>query len=137
MAPRRIPYIASFVIFLLFSVGCRTVHSERSGEMPVAYWIGVVATDKEGHPAKSVEDEMVLEVLRKSGLHPVLDDQGVNVPENERARAQEVLLTNKRLIGSDVLVLLAVPAGTGKRTKAGIEVSLPALQTEADKSNQK
>ena len=61
-------------------------------------------------------------VLADAGLHPSVHDSGVSVPEGEERRAREVLLTDKRLDGTGVIVLLAVPAGSGRKTAAGFEV---------------
>jgi hypothetical protein len=51
-----------------------------------------------------------------------MDKEGMSVAPGEEARACEVLLTNKRLIDSKVLVFLAVPAGSGRRTRRGYEL---------------
>jgi len=66
--------------------------------------------------------ETVILVLRDAGLHATVDDEGVLVPEGEERRAREVLLTDERLAGSNVIVLLFIPAGSGRKTEAGFVV---------------
>jgi hypothetical protein len=110
---------------LLPVTGCKTVHTARPGGVPVAMWMSLVVVKEQGRPVRPDAHEAVSNVLREHGLHATLDDNGVSVPEDEETRAREVLLTDKRLVDSDVIVVLAIPAGTGNKTAAGFEV--PAI----------
>lgn len=125
--------------------GCQTVHTPRDRGVPVAAWpkVSTVAAERRGAgellaavlvpeprgrppattaPATPAVDKLVYDVLRDAALHPTIDHRGVCVPEAEETRAREVLLTSKRLIGSDVVVVLMVPAGTGRAAADGFEV---------------
>lgn len=48
------------------------------------------------------------------------------VPVAMWVSARDTLLTDKRLVGSGVEVLLIIPAGTGRRTSRGFEVPILA-----------
>jgi hypothetical protein len=102
--------------------GCQSVHTERADGVPVAMWPSFLIASQHGKPERPQVRETVARVLRDAGLHPSVDDSGVSVPEKEERRAREVLLTDKRLDGTGAFVLLAVPAGSGRKTAAGFEV---------------
>lgn len=108
--------------FALIIVGCKTVHTSSGDGVPVAVWSSLVMADQDGNVHGPQQHEIVSRVLRDHGLHPTIDDAGVSVPEGEERRAREVLLTDKRLAGSEVLVFLAIPAGSGRKTAAGFEI---------------
>ena len=103
-------------------VGCKTVHTGRADGVPVAMWPSFLIASQDGKTERAGVRETVARVLADAGLHPSVDDSGVSVPEGEERRAREVLLTDKRLDGTGAIVLLAVPAGSGRKTTAGFEV---------------
>ena len=110
-----------FALGLVFcaAVGCQTVHTSREGALPVAMWPSLAMMTREGTPRRSQNQEAVYFVLKEAGLHPLLNEGGVWVPDDEELRAREVLLTDKRLADSGVFVFLAVPAGSGTKTEIG------------------
>ena len=120
---------AHAIIVLIALAGCKSVHTTRADEVPVAVWTSLVVADEQGHAVQPDARETVSKVLRDNGLHPMFDESGVSVPDDEETRAREVLLTDKRLKDSGVTVLLAIPAGTGTRTAKGFEV--PAVAPAA------
>lgn len=85
-------------------------------------WPSTLIASRHGQPEPPQVRETVARVLKEAGLHATVDEDGVSVPEGEEGRAREVLLTDKRLSGSSVIVFLAIPAGSGRRTEAGFEV---------------
>ena len=111
-----------FAIAMLTLAGCQTVHATHEGAVPVAIWSSLILIDQQGRPAKPEARDIVSQALTEAGLHPVCDDGGVSVPDSEETRAREVLLTDKRLVDTEAIVLLAIPAGTGRRTAAGFVV---------------
>jgi hypothetical protein len=115
-------HTAHAIIVLVALTGCKSVHTTRAGGVPVAVWKSLVVADEQGHAVRPDARETVSKVLREHGLHPMFDEDGVSVPDDEEGRAREVLLTDHRLKDSDVIVLLAIPAGTGTRTANGFEV---------------
>jgi hypothetical protein len=119
----RTSAITAVALALVATCGCQSVHSSRADGVPVAMWSSIIFTDQEGREQGGPQiQEKVLRVLRDRGLDATVDRGGVSVPENEERRAREVLLTDKRLAGSDLIVLLAVPAGSGRQTAAGFEI---------------
>ncbi len=113
---------AFILIALATLAGCQSVHTTQEGSVPVAMWTSLAIADQHGRPLEPDTRKIVSKVLCGQGLHPTLDEGGISVPQNEETRAREVLLTDKRLKGLGVIVLLAVPAGTGTRTTKGFEV---------------
>jgi hypothetical protein len=85
-------------------------------------WSSLEIVNEHGKPVRPPVRETVARVLADAGLHASLDDSGVRVPEGEERLAREVLLTDDRLVGSGAIVILAVPAGTGRKTAAAFEV---------------
>jgi hypothetical protein len=119
----RTSTIAIVALALAATCGCQSVHSPRADGVPVAIWSSIIFTNQEGREQGGPQvQEKVLRVLRDHGLDATVDRGGVSVSENEERRAREVLLTDKRLAGSDLIVLLAIPAGSGRQTAAGFEV---------------
>lgn len=114
----------AITLWLLASmlVGCHSVHTSRPGAVPVAMWASMLIVDRHGKPEQPELHQTVARVLKEAGLHATIDDAGVSVPEGEERRAREVLLTDKRLSGSSVLVFLAIPAGSGRKTESGFEI---------------
>lgn len=102
--------------------GCQSVHTERPDGVPVAMCPSFVIASQHGKPERPEVREKVARVLSDAGLHATVDDSGVSVPEGEERKAREVLLTDKRLDGTGAIVLLAIPAGSGRKTAAGFEV---------------
>jgi hypothetical protein len=102
--------------------GCQSVHTERADGVPVAMWPSFLIASQHGKPERPQVRETVARVLSDAGLHATVDDIGVSVPEGEERKAREVLLTDKRLDGTGAIVLLAIPAGSGRKTAAGFEV---------------
>lgn len=112
------------VLYTVCSItGCQTVHTERTDGVPVAMWSSFNIASPQGKSQRPEVRDTVARVLGESGLHPNVDDSGVWVPEKEERRAREVLLTDKRLEGTGVIVLLAVRAGTGRKSAAGFEIA--------------
>jgi hypothetical protein len=107
-------------------VGCETVHTERDGDVPIAVWD--VAPVKAEHAEPSQLSQTVARVLKDAGLHASVDGGGVAVPAAEVRRARETLLTDHRLSGSDVFILLTLRAGTGRKTDTGFEFPRAALE---------
>jgi hypothetical protein len=64
-------------------------------------------------------------VLKEAGLHATVDGSGVTVNPAEQNRAREVMLTDKRLAGTDILVMLFVPAASARKTDLGFEIASP------------
>ena len=102
--------------------GCQMVHTSQPDGVPVAIWVSTTLIDLKGQPPPAEVHETVTRVLRDRGLHPAVDDAGLCVPAAEETRAREALLTDRRLAGSGVEVLLIIPAGTGRRTPTGFDV---------------
>lgn len=102
--------------------GCQTVRTERADGLPVAIWIDSSWTSASGEPTSPQVRALVARALADAGLHATVDDRGVLVPASEERRAREVLLVDKRLAGSGAVVLIAVPAGTGRKTASGFEM---------------
>jgi hypothetical protein len=123
----RRPGLAVALAVLLLA-GCQTVHTTRDDGIPVAMWSSLLRTertdraDRPGRAEGPDVRERVARVLKDAGIHATLDESGVRVPVGEDRRAREVLLTDKRLAGTDVIVFLAIPAGSGRRTEVGFEV---------------
>jgi len=115
---RRTVLIIGIVVMSLLGCQIETVHRTSENAIPIAMWITM--DESEGVEPRAYH--MVRSALVDAGLHPVMDEAGVAVPDGEAERAREVLLTDERLAGSDVVVLLAVPAGTGRKTSTGFEV---------------
>ena len=122
-------------------IGCQSVHTSRADGVPVAFWSSALLAARDGEVEPPEVREMVARVLKEAGLHATVDEGGVSVPEGEERRAREVLLTDKRLSGSNVIVLLAVPAGSGRKSEMGFEVPgtapdepmrMPAARPERD-----
>jgi hypothetical protein len=105
--------------------GCQTVHTERDGDIPIAVWD--TAPVKEEHPEPSQLALTVARVLKDAGLHADVDGGGVAVPADVARRAREALLTDQRLSGSRVFILLTLRAGTGRKTDTGFELPAAAL----------
>ncbi len=118
---RRLALATTLVILPL--AGCQSVHTPREDGLPVAFWPSMMLVDRQGEVEGPRLRETVARVLKEAGLHATVDERGVSVPEVEERRAHEVLLTDGRLAGSDVIVLLALPAGSARRTEAGFELS--------------
>jgi hypothetical protein len=116
---------AIFGLALATVSGCQTVHTSREGAVPVAMWTAPGLIAPEGQRVDPEARDIVARILRDSGLHPVVDNGGVSVPEVEETAAREALLTDARLKKTDVVVILGIPAGTGRRTANGFEV--PAI----------
>jgi hypothetical protein len=110
-------------VLLAAATGCQTVHAEED-RMPVAFWTSTMIErpQERAEPRAPDTRDKVAAVLRDKGLHATVDHRGIFVPQDEHARAREVLLMDKRLVNSDVFVLLAVPAGTGRAVEGGFQI---------------
>lgn len=106
----------------MLATSCESVRPADGNDMPVATWAAWSAAPAATAVAREETRDIVARVLRDAGLHPTLDSNGVRVPNTEAQRARNVLLTDKRLIGCEVLVLLPVRAGTCTQSKAGLIV---------------
>jgi hypothetical protein len=124
---RRLVLLALLSLFA--HAGCATLHASGETGLPVAVWSGVTLIERDGQAPSPSVSEIVAKVLRERGLHPAQEQASVSVPQDEEARAREVLLTDKRLAGQDIVVFLGVPAGTGRKTARGFEVpSIDAVE---------
>ena len=103
-------------------VGCQTVHTEQDDGVPVALWRSLVVAQPDGKAEGPEERDMVSRVLTDAGLHATVDQGGISIPKQEERRAREVLLTDKRLANGSLIVFLAIPAGTGRKTARGFEI---------------
>jgi hypothetical protein len=81
----------------------------------VGVWIG-------SEPAKH---RLVADVLREHGIDAAADAKGVRVADEQLEKAIEVLLEDKRLRGSGLMLYALVLAGTGRATPDGYEVAMP------------
>jgi len=106
----------------LILLGCQSVHTPSGNSIPVALWHSVVCADAQDQREAPEPRDKVARALKEAGLHATVDDKGVSVADDESRRAREVLLTDKRLAKTQILVFLAIPAGTGRKTAAGFEV---------------
>jgi hypothetical protein len=114
------------VVVSISSLACfQTVHSSREDAMPIAMFpqfADLAVIDSHGRLQEDPANARVLSILRSSGLHPVVNQNGMSVRPDEEVRAREILFTNKRLIDSGVVVILGIPAGSGRRTARGYEL---------------
>jgi hypothetical protein len=112
---------------------CQTVHvsSTRGSAVPVAIWSSLISVDEQDRPVRPQPRELVSKALNEAGVHATVDQGGVSVSEGEEARAREVLLTDKRLVGSGITVLLGIPAGTAQKTPMGVELRSLAAPGDA------
>jgi hypothetical protein len=114
--------------------GCRTLHTDkREDTVPVAMWFGLAAVDKEGRRVTPPPDELIVDALKRVGIAATVDESGLHVAPADEDRAREALLTDRRLTDSGVLVMVAVPAGTGRKTANGIEFTTQSPTTAPSK----
>ena len=114
------------LVLACFSLaGCQSVCVTRPDAVPLAMWGGPLIRDANGVLQQPKEDDCVLQVLRAHRLHPMASDSGFVLPDSEEMEAREVLLTDHWLAGSNVLIYLMVPAGTGRETPHDFKI--PAL----------
>ncbi len=116
--------VAIIALAATFLMGCQTVQTPHSDGLPVAMWIPMELADQQGHVFQAQARGLVAGVLSDSGLHPTMVNGGVFIPDDEEAQAREILLTDPRLVGTGVVVLLAIPAGTGRKTSDGFDVPI-------------
>ncbi len=110
--------------------GCHTLHTDkREDTVPVAMWFGWAAVDKDGRNVTPDPEELVVEALKKVGITATVDESGLHVAPPDEERAREALLTDRCLADSGVLVMVAVPAGTGRKTANGIELTTQSPTT--------
>lgn len=118
--------LLAIALVAIIATGCEYVRTTEDGDLPVAVWMSVPiepAAPSAAHgAAREQTRDLVARILRDAGLHPTLDKDGVRVPSAEGQRARVILLADKRLIGSDVVVLLPARAGTCTRSSDGIVV---------------
>jgi hypothetical protein len=126
MIGRFIVSQTTLVIAAIALCGCQTVHTADDEGVPVAIWASTVLLPLQGDPAPAETHEKVSRVLLDHGLHPTLDANGISVPEAEETGAREALLTDRRLAGSGVEVVLIIPAGTGRKMSSGFAVPVVA-----------
>lgn len=105
------------------AMSCESVRTAEGNDTAIAMWAAWPAAHATTAVAREETRDIVARVLHDAGLHPTLDSNGVRVPDAEAQRARVALLTDKRLIGCEVLVLLPVRAGTC--TKSGAELIVP------------
>jgi hypothetical protein len=116
-------YSALFIAFAICCItGCQSVHTEHPEGVPVAMWPSFVIASEHGKPERPKVRDTVARALGDAGLHATVDDSGVFVTEAEERQAREVLLTDKRLEGTGAIVILAISAGSGRKTATGFEV---------------
>ncbi|MFT3787732.1 MAG: hypothetical protein QM770_16440 [Tepidisphaeraceae bacterium] len=120
---------------LLSSAGCRTLHTieARENSVPVAMWAGLAAVDKDGRKVTPAPDELIVDALKRVGIAATVDKSGLHVASTDEDRAREALLTDRRLTDSGVLVMVLVPAGTGRRTATGVEFTVEPPTTAPSK----
>ena len=112
-------------LFVLSVAGCRTLHTDRREDtLPVAMWAGFGTVDRDGRKVMGADERLLVEALEKVGITATADESGLHVAPADEDRAREALLTDRRLADSGVLVLVAVPAGTGRRTGDGVAFTL-------------
>lgn len=116
-----------FVIHLLATVGCQSVHTSGDQCVPIAMWTLLESGDDGTAASTPHTRDRVASILRESGLHAIVDESGIQIQADEVQHAREVLLLDPRLADSGVVVLIAVPAGSGRRTGTGLEIPVSAL----------
>lgn len=118
---------------LLFIIaGCKTLHTDDGSQhqAPVAMWSDFVVVDKDGQK-QPASPELIVASLKKAGIAATVDDRGLHIAPADEQRATMALLTDPRLKGSGILLLVPVEAGTGRRTPNAIEFSMPMSQLSA------
>lgn len=124
----RLPtLIVIAVVFLV--LGCQSVHTTTGTSIPIAMWIDLPLADSAGNQVGSSERDLLIRVLQEASLHPTVNPQGISVRQGEEQRAREVLLTDHRLVHTKISVILAIPAGTARRTTSGFEIQVPPNTT--------
>jgi len=116
----RLTTIAALLVLGLG--GCQTLHTDtREDSMPVAMWFNFATLDKDGRTVTPPPGEQVADALMRAGIAATVDESGLHVEPADEERAREVLLTDRHLVNSGILVMIMVPAGSGRRTANGIE----------------
>jgi hypothetical protein len=111
-------------------VGCRTLHTDnREDTAPVAIWFELAGRSEDGRIVTPPPEELVVEALKRAGIAATVDERGLHLAPRDEERAREALLTDPRLADSGVLVLVPVPAGTGRKTSNGIEFTFESPTT--------
>jgi hypothetical protein len=116
--------IALFALSGLFLGGCQTLHTDDGQSLPIAVWSNFESIDKQGAPATQPPASKASAALTSAGIPSKVDQGGITVPSADAERAREVLLTDPSLKGSELTVLVGVPAGTAKRTADGLVIPL-------------
>ncbi|MDB5294437.1 MAG: hypothetical protein JWO31_420 [Phycisphaerales bacterium] len=109
--------------------GCKTVHPEGdpdgTQDVPLALWPAVgQVVDAKGRPARPSPGPRLRDALARTGIRAAVDAGGVSVPRADVDRAWEVLVTDPSLADTGAVVVIAAPAGTGRRVDGGILVPL-------------
>lgn len=114
---------AGAMLAAMLACGCESVHTSAGNSTPIAMWSAWQGLSSHASAEPTQEErELVFAVLREAGLHPMLDEYGVCVPSPEDQQARQLLATDRRLVGSRVLVLLLVPAGSCTSSPVGVLV---------------
>ena len=128
----RLTSIAMLIVVGI--TGCRTLHTDqREDSIPVAMWFGLATVDKDGRNVTPPRDELVIAALKTAGIPATVDESGLHVAPADEERAREALLMDRRLADSGVIVMVAVPAGTGRKTANGIEFTAQSPTTAPSK----
>lgn len=105
------------LLFILLATGCQTSPKYETQAI-VGFWCPIGAAQfmdddgSENHP-------LIAEVFAEHEIPVEFQYKGIAVPWYKAGHAREVLMTDPRLSGRDIIVLLSVPAGTATRTTDG------------------